>query len=281
MEYPDWVPESILAMHKKRTSDEYKKREFRIKPPDELIDEIEQIHNVTLSKENAETLRKEHYRRAIFGGLSDDESLALLEKLIFSLNMKGAWTALSKRHTDNRTSPWWFFTACDRAICGWRGSNKRTTSEHKAFYQEIVDTAIKLNSLLRNAEKFDGYSISQEIDDESIHWLIDVLDIHYTIPGNDDPGGEYVRYCISEVLPSVPYMLDDIAKKAMAFKNETVIVKKPNSQNAQIHYFIRFLSDYCQSKYGQPLHDVVATTTSVVYDLPNCDDDYVRKIVAP
>ena len=74
-------------------------------------------------------------------------------------------------------------------------------------------------------------------------------------------------------------IIEGIAEISKKHLEESVVVKKPNSKNAGIHYFIRMLSRYCKMAYGQPLHEVVAVTTSVVFDLQNCDEDYVRKIV--
>lgn len=71
----------------------------------------------------------------------------------------------------------------------------------------------------------------------------------------------------------------DIFVKADEYMKESVTVKKPNSENAQTHYFVRQLSNFFQSYFGQPLHESVAVTTSVILDIKEIDSDYVRKLV--
>jgi hypothetical protein len=192
--------------------------------------------------------------------------------------MKGVWIALAKRSTHER-DPWQFFTACEYGITGWRGDQKQTAAERRAFYQEIHDTAGKLQSLMHEASAFDYYSINKLVEDQTVEWLMETLGA--SLSGSVPVGQEvsYARFCLSDVIPSSFEVLNDIGEKAKQYRDESSTVKKPNSQNAKIHYFVRQLSDFCQRVYKQPLHEVVAITTAVIFDLPNCDDDYVRKIV--
>ena len=85
-------------------------------------------------------------------------------------------------------------------------------------------------------------------------------------------------FFLDKVTPSIYVALDDIATKALTFSKEEPLVRKPNSENAHIHYFVRSLSGFLKKRYGQPLHEVVATTTCVIFD-QEIDTDYVRKIV--
>lgn len=231
-----------------------------------------------MTEENIENMRRKIYRQSMIRSLPDDESTALLEKLITDLNMKGVWITLAKRSTHER-DPWQFFTACEGGITGWRGDQKQTAAERRAFYQEIHDTACKLQSLMHTASAFDYYSITTLVEDQTVEWLMETLGATFSdhIPTGEEVS--YARFCLSDVIPSSFKVLNDIGEKAKQYRDEPSTVKKPNSQNAKIHYFIRQLSDYCQRVYTQPLHEVVAVTTSVIFDLPNCDDDYVRKIV--
>lgn len=278
MKYPEWAPKTLIEQHKRRTEVDQSARTFKTRDPETIIADIKQKQGHDLSESNAEGIRRKLYRQSMFGGLPDDESTALLGKLITDLNMKGVWIALAKRSTHER-DPWQFFTACEAGITGWRGDQKQTITERRAFYQEIHDTACKLQWLMHEASAFDLYSITSLVEDQTVEWLIETLGTSFS--DNIPPGQEisYARFCLSDVIPSSFEVLTDIGEKAKQYRDESPTVKKPNSQNAKIHFFVRLLSDYCQRVYNQPLHDVVAITTSVIFDLPNCDDDYVRKIV--
>ena len=278
MEYPEWAPKTLVEQHKRRTEGDQSARKFKNIDPETIIADMKQKHGHDLTEANAEDIRRKLYRQLTLGGLPDDESTALLEKLITDLNMKSVWIALDKRATQER-DPWQFVQACEYGITGWRGDQKQTPGERRAFYQEIHDIAGKLQSLMHEASAFDHYSINKLVEDQKVAWLIETLGA--SISNSIPPGQEisYARFCLSDVIPSCFEVLQDIGEKAKQYRDETSTVKKPNSQNAKIHFFVRLLSDYCQYVYNQPLHDVVATTTSVIFDLPNCDDDYVRKIV--
>lgn len=278
MKYPEWAPKTLVEQHKRRTEGDQSARKFKTSDPETIIADLKQKHGHDLTEANAEAIRRKLYRQLMLGGLPDDERTALLEKLITDLNMKGVWTALAKRSTHER-DPWQFFTACEHGISGWRGDQKQTATERQEFYQEIYDTAGKLQSLLNEASAFDHYSINKLVEDQTVEWLIETLGASFS--GSISVGQEisYVRFCLSEVIPSSFEVLQDIGEKAKQYRDDSSIVKKPNSQNAKIHYFVRLLSNHCQRVYNQPLHEIVAITTSVIFDLPNCDDDYVRKIV--
>jgi len=277
--YPEWAPKALVEQHKHRTEGDQSKRMFKTSDPETIIADLVQRHDGDMTEENIENMRRKIYRQSsTIGGLPDKEGTALLEKLITDLNMKGVWMALAKRSTHER-EPWQFFTACEHGIAGWRGDQKQTAAERRAFYQEIHDTAGKLQSLMHTASAFDFYSITKLVEDHAVESLMETLGA--TLSDHIPTGEEvsYARFCLSDVIPSSFAVLNDIGEKAKQYRDEPSTVKKPNSQNAKIHYFIRRLSDYCQRVYTQPLHEVVAVTTSVIFDLPNCDDDYVRKIV--
>jgi hypothetical protein len=276
MKYPEWAPKTLIEQHKRRTEGDQSARKFKTSDPETIIADIKQKHDLT--EVNAEDIRRKLYRQSMLGGLPDKERTALLEKLITDLNMKSVWIAIAKRATHER-DPWQFFTACEQGITGWRGDQKQTAAERRAFYQEIHDTAGKLQSLMHEASAFDFYSINKLVDDQTVEWLIETLGASFSDSIPADQEVSYARFCLSDVIPSSFDVLNDIGQKAKQYRDESSTVKKPNSQNAKVHYFVRLLSDYCQRAYAQPLHEVVAITTSVIFDLPNCDDDYVRKIV--
>ena len=275
MNYPDWAPQSLVDRHKSRTDSQSSERKFKTSDPETIIADILRKHDGDITEENVEDIRRKLYRNSL-SGLPDRESTALLELLITDLRMKDVWKALVRRVEDDREFLH-FFSACEGGIAGWRGAQKQTASERRSFYQETYDAAARLQSLMSKASEFDFYSINDLVDDRRVEWLLEVLDASPPLNGKDE--ASYARFCLSDVVPSIFQVLGDIGEKAKQYGEEEPLVKKPNSPNAEIHYFTRCLSAYCQRRYNQPLHDVVAITTSVIFDLPNIDADYIRKIV--
>jgi hypothetical protein len=90
---------------------------------------------------------------------------------------------------------------------------------------------------------------------------------------------DHVRSWLSIITPSVASVLSCLSDEMVHLLQEKALVKKPNSGNAPIHYFIRRLSKYCRETYGQPLHDAVAATTAVIFNREAMDSDYVRKLL--
>jgi len=277
MNYPDWAPKSLVELH--RYIADPNNSAYRGNDPESIVAGFLQKSETPISEGNVEDLRRQLYRTMIFSGLPAEEEIALLEKLITNHSMKPVWASLSKRFKDEQKDPRLFFFYCKRGITDWRGDQKQTPAERRAFYQELYDTVAKLSSLMHKASGFDHYSVDDLVKNDSIEWLVDTLEIPQLYSPETEKDISYIRFCLSEIIPSVDDLLGDIGKKAITLRDESALVKKPNSQNAGAHYFIRALSGHCQKSYGQPLHEVVAITTSVIFDLPNCDEDYVRKIV--
>lgn len=198
--------------------------------------------------------------------------------------MQGVWKALARRSH----SPWAFFITCERGITGWQLDQKQSAAERRGVYQDILDTVTKLRSLMVSVDAFDQYSIADLVTGDDVWNFFKSLESSSSISGlsNTDPAIHEVssdknNYHLSFIVPSLPMVLDDICKVAADYQAESLIVKKPNSPNANIHYFVRTLSSHFRCICDQPLHHVVAATTSVVFDLPDCDVDYVRKLVKP
>ena len=267
MKYPEWAPPSLVERHKNRMDSNSPDRKFKTRDPDAIVADAAQKHE-GMTEDNIENYRRQLYRFSL--GLPDEESTALLGKLITDTRMKDVWKALGKR-IEKDIELYQFFSACEGGITGWRGDPKQTAAERKAFYQEIRDTALKLIYLMNKAGQFDLYSINELVEDRSIEWLMGVLDAPNEL--------SYARFSVSDIIPRIHEVLIDISEKATQYGEEESSVKKPNSENADIHYFVRMLSEYLKKRYGQPLHEVVAVTTEVVFDRQNIDSDYVRKLV--
>lgn len=276
MKYPEWAPQRLVELHMRRTDNESSVDEINSHDPETIIADLAQRRGGNITEEKTERIRRSLYRKSL--GLPDKESTALLGQLITDDRMKGVWKSLIKRFKDDRESLH-FFSACEGGKTGWRGNQKQTAAQRKAFYQEIHDTAGRLQSLMHEASEFDFYSPIELVDDHRIEWLLEEYDASFPDIVVDNDKNSYARFCLHEIMPSTFEIFRDISKKATQYGEEESPVKKPNSQNAEIHYFIRLLSGYLQQRYNQPLHEVVASTTTVIFNQENIDDDYVRKIV--
>lgn len=267
MKYPEWAPSILVARHKsqldkKSSEGEFKRRTLGGATPREVFS----YKNMT--EAHIENYQRYTYR--ISWGYFNEESIALLYKLITDIRMEVAWKAISKR-IDNDLDFYFFFFVCEDSIEGWRNDLKHTAAEQELFYQEIQDTAGKLRNLMNKSGKFDFYSIDHLVDDQGIEWLKNALGTTRDL--------SYIRAAVFGIMPEIDRVLLDISAKAFRYGGEELFVKKPNSENANIHYFVRSLSQYFKDKYKQPLHEVVARTTEVVFERQNIDSDYIRKLV--
>jgi hypothetical protein len=286
MRYPEWAPKALVQLHRERPSKEHSERRFQTRDPERILGYLREANPNGFTAEELETHRLRLTRWSLKRGLPDTERTELLGKLLTNPNMKGVWAALAKRAA-NETAPWEFYLACEMGIAGWRGDQKQTQTERQAFYQEISESAENLRSLLRQSPEFDSYSIDDLITESLSSWLDDpdviwVSEAHRTAhveqlaARRSTEHGDGIH---KESIPSVHAVLSDVSEKAKQYSNKEPKVKKPNSKNAEIHYFIRTLSEYCRHTYNQPLHDIVATTTAVVFPRKDIDVDYVRKLV--
>lgn len=275
MKYPEWAPPILVERHKSRLDSKSPERKFKTRDPDAIVAEAAKEYE-GMTEESIENYRRYLYRTSL--GLPDEESTVLLGKLITDPRMKDVWKALAKR-IDKNVDFFNFIGVCEGGISHWRGNLKQTAAERKAFYQEIRDTAGKLMYLMYKSDKFDFYSINALIDKEAVKWLLEALDADSDFYGDEDKNLDYAHFSLSDVIPRIQEVLTDIANKAMQYSKEEPTVRKPNSENADIHFFVRTLSEYFRNKYKQPLHEVVAATAEVVFDRQNIDSDYVRKLV--
>ena len=263
MNYLEWAPLILVEWHKSQLDGNSTKDKFNKGfTPNEML-------NYKIMTE----ARIEDYQRYILRislGYFNEESTALLGKLMTDTRMNDVWKTLSKR-IDKESDFYFFFFVCEDGISGWKSDLKQTVAERKVFYQEIQVAAGKLLNLMDKSEKFDLYSIAQLIDKERIEWLRNTLEAPKDL--------SFTKAAVTGIMPEIYKVLIDISETAARCGDEELFVKKPNSEKADIHYFARMLSQYLKDKYKQPLHEVVATTAEVVFDRKYIDSDYIRKLV--
>lgn len=268
MKYPEWAPEIFVEAYKMWT-EESPERVSWMTDPNDFIAELER-RGLSIPPDEAENIRQRQYRDRL--SVPDIEKMDLVKLLITDLRMKEVWAVLARRIRSD-LGFYEFFEACVEAIAGWRGESKLTVAEKRAHYTEVGQVAKKLAFLLDRSREFDLYLPEDLIGDQDIKWFLEDM----CITNGENIDQDMLRIRLAG--PQVDSVLWDIAEKAEKYAEDKNLVKQPNSPNADIHYFIRSLSAYCKRKFGQPLHDVVAITTSVIFDKSNVDNTYVRKII--
>lgn len=276
MNYPDWAPEQLVELHKLRLNNAASGKRVGIFDPGEYVENLRSDEKYKQYNEQDFARMKEAlYRNQIF--LPSLEGDKLLGRLLTDQRMKEVWQTLARRKkTEDDARRFWMM--CDSCIVGWRGEPKITQNERVAILERIQESVAELQRNMHLLKDFNFYSINNLIENQTIEWLLETLDADLS-PYEEPEAVEYAKFCLSDVTPKFDLVLMDIHAKAEAFKQETVTVKKPNSENAEIHYFVRHLSSFFQDYFGQPLHESVAITASVVLEAENIDSDYVRKLV--
>ena len=173
-----------------------------------------------------------------------------LAQIPITANSKAVWVSLIKRSTPER-DPLQFFYACERGITGWRGHQKQTTLERREYYQKIYNIADRLEDLMLHASAFDSYSIDEVVSDQSIERLKKILRNSISSTDSASKKDPDIRFLLSVGVPKINEVLRDIKQKAGQYRDERTIVKKPNAENAKVHYFARQISDYCRKTYSQ------------------------------
>ena len=282
MDYLDWAPKSLVAIHLL----------FCFGDPNLKSDPKRQIEQIrkkcnTLSRQRLKELQSNltKYKHCFVFSRGeypwDKESIELLQKLITEQRMKTVWDLISKRvETEHEFVVFW--SLCNRIIKDWPRTLKLSNKQHKEYYKKIHDYARILSELIQNSTEFHPDSYILNLDSGTIQKLLEDLDssfLHEFEDKADSIDIDFARAYLFDVIPSTYDVLDDIATKALTLSEEKPLVPKLNSEYSHIHFFVRSLSAYLQESYGKPLHEVVATTTEVIFDPKEISADYVRKLV--
>ena len=283
MNYPDWAPSALVQLHREKLGYTPSASGFNPADPESLIESIVREQGGELSAEGVEILRQRLYRNS-FVGLPPTESAEMLWRLISNGSMRSVWRSIEK-HADGEHGAVEFFSACENAIAGWRGEAKRTRAERNGLLLRVQKLASELSLMLHDCPDFDYFSIANMIDDGHLKVIADGIASHEVdIPGYqlrvspDENDYRYFRMSFSEAIPSVHKVLEEVGERAKKIAEQDVIVKKPGSTKSEVHYFVRWLSDYCRDQYSKPLHEVVAITASVVFDDNAIDSSYVAHL---
>lgn len=280
MNFPDWAPPILVwAYNRYPQPHEYPVGEYPIRLSDDAhIAQLleEDVKFKQMSKQGQENYRTSLNRSKF--SLPKEMGKELLGKLITDLNMAPAWASLASRVKDD-AQLLYFWHQCEKGILGWRGAQKLSPNQRRDFYLKIHRQAFELSQLINEADEFNNYSCAELLSTDSLNALRNVLNLEIRRSGGEDNVNELTRFFLAEGTPSIHHLLNDIAAKALQFSQERPLVRKPKSENAALHHFVRELSRYLKEEYGTPLHEVVAATAGVIFDQPGIDLDYVSKLV--
>lgn len=268
--YPDWAPKRLVdSLSVRRDAS----RKMTNTAQNKLVDYI--LQHSTNIEACSEDQKREHRAKYhdMFVLFPMKEQIEVLEKLLTDTEMKTAWTNLGKVMKDIYGYEQ-FWHACMDAIAGGRRTNQRSGAEHRKKFQNIKEYASALNKLLEETDEMYSFPITELISDDRIDQLRMKLHV------SSDKNIQHTRSHLDSVIPSIQAILYNIAIRAEEISKIEPLVKKPNSDNSSIHYFVRYLSGYLRNQYGKPLHVVVAATAHVVFNDPIINPDYVGKIVA-
>lgn len=289
--YPDWVPKILIDEYELRTTKTAYERRIYDHDPDQIADNLVTNENYKAMKAaflekgmsvNSSTKIEEKIRAELHfeaHSLPERISTPILYKLISDHTMKSVWVSIKKRAKEEEDFRE-FWKTCEDGILGWKKDQKLSRKQNYAYYKKISELAEELSELVEKDKYFYNYSVGRHIPREFIQQIFKTLDLPPSEFKDKDAWVDHAHNLISAAIPRLSSILDHLSTEADNFLvNEQQIIKTPKSDNAPLHYFIRTLSQYCKKKYGQPLHEVVATTTAVVLDKEDISSDYVKKLV--
>lgn len=266
--YPDWAPtELVESLKTRRKYNHIMTSTAQNKAVDYMLEHSTNIE--ACSEEQKQELRARYHDSFVLFPL--EEQIEILERLLTNENMEKGWKSLSKR-IKNANEYDKFWNTCMEAITEGRRSYQRSGAQHKEHFEKIEKYASTLSKLLEETAEMIYFPITKLISDGKI----DRFRTQLHIP--PEKNVQHVRSYLNGVIPDIQAILHKVAVKAEEISKVEPLVKKVNSNNAEIHYLVRSLSKYFSTQYGQPLHGVVAATAGVIFDKPEIDADYVHKL---
>jgi hypothetical protein len=278
--FPDWAPSILVSEFERLNS----------KPVPEEIEKI------LKSMVDGWITATETYDR-----LSVEELSELLSKLLSDSRMESVWKAIEKRIYAQNTF-FHFYIEILSARMGPDNWGKLTNSEKEAWKTKVLRQISELNNSLKEHRSlnFDSYLEDHqlihsgyymiprhlqlkilkqlEIDSDVLNGLLKSIDdskdgitaeeqiAHITIDWNIDE--EVMKRLTVNLEPlTTEEMLNVFSSRIMNINTKSRILKHPNSDNAHIVFFMRKLAEFNMTLLGSALYEVIANTTSVVFDI--------------
>jgi len=206
--YPDWVPEAVIAFHRRLC-----RAEQPLKP------------------------RFDRQDREILG------------RAIELDNMRKAWQAISRR--DKTRNPTLFAKLIMQVAREAAQMYKYSTQEEVTACKKLTKKVTALRTEIENV--LGGYSDH-------------TLSVYFEVPPTQT---------VQDLIDKLDRFTKMVEKNRKALKSYS---GKPDSTHGKRAFVIRRLSEQVRAIFGEPLHVVVAATSSVILD-DDIDPDLVNKLV--
>lgn len=103
-----------------------------------------------------------------------------------------------------------------------------------------------------------------------------------TIERNTGFSGDELAWMWHDLAQGLPYMswfVEQLRQSLSAKNDRQIKMPKPGDKNAHVHFFVRAMNRFFQSRYHRPFHAVVGALCSVVLQTKNdVSADLVRKL---
>jgi len=217
--------------------------------------------------------------------------LEILEKLITDNQMERVWKSLSKRINDSGD----YLEFIEQiAFATWSQNewDSLKKSEKKAWIKKTSKLALELSGLFSKYDFDDEFNMHSFIDEKSASWMLNNIKKNYPDMWIEHVSRLEDHRSKNELLENLFLSVFGEIKMWKYLKNisdeikgkvdiDSGILKRPNTKNSHVLFFIRELGKYIENKYGTPLYDVIANTACVLFDDPTIDKDRVRFALRP
>ncbi len=179
----------------------------------------------------------------------DRQDHEILGCAIESTNMRKAWQAISRR--DKKRNPTLFAKLIMRVAREAAQMYKYSTQEEVTACKKLTKKVTALRAEIENVLGAYGHH---------------TLSVYFGVPPTQT---------VQDLIDKLERFTKTVEKNRMALKSYS---GKPDSTDGKRAFVIRRLSEQVRAIFGEPLHVVVAATSSVILD-DDIDPDLVKKLV--
>ncbi len=210
-------------------------------------------------------------------------ALVLLRKLISDPSMEFVWMKLdqvgmhSDRHWAYDAILWSELLQCKDA---WEDEPKKTVMEKRKHLDEMHARILDLVNDLGESGYFYGTDVDMLMKDSEIETAGRDLNVwrEGTHPDEIKDNLDRVARTVLSYVPPVRLLLLRLAQFVQLEREFAPLVKQPRDSNAQIHFYVRWMSAFFQREYRQPLHNIVAIVVNLALDRSDLDANQVKQL---
>ena len=199
----------------------------------------------------------------------DDLTITLFDRLANSPLMGSVWVALDKHfeYHQERPNATAFAHACNEAYKTWSWTVKRTSSEHKRYYEELASNLVQMAEQLALDPAFGAVGqmsahlqpLRLEEESELEEYFEELL---------PEEGANIVFYLTQEVFPGFVEHSRRLAKRALEIATQPPLSQRPRAREAHRIFFVKGLSKWFEHHFKKPFHgkyEVIAAVGSALF----------------